>query len=555
MAKSRSKKNRYAIWRYSHERLTKLLAQNAGADLSVIENKPHCARFKEYFSRVPVSTIIVEEDYVDHHFLDDFTGYYVSCYKPYERWCTRLHFFGEKISEETFQAILERSIGKEELSHYSESYLGFIVVKPLPRTIFGRTCLKTVPVDAVGRRYPITRRYKANLFGWDLEVNSLAFLEQDKVVGACSTSALWSVLQGTGVTFHHHIPTPVEITRSATLYIPPIPPETRHFPNNGLTVPHMAQAIKQVDLVPFYVSPKTAGFQRVADYLKAIIYGYLEGRIPILMTFQLVEYCEGEEPRIHDGIHAVAITGYLPDKEEAIPLKRKADEPGCLLRASRISRLYVHDDQIGPFTRMDFSPEDREYILPKELAEGYDYSLSTSWFCAGRKPGFVRAVPLALMIPLYCKIRIDYATVLKAVVSLDAIIERLRRKGRTTLSRQLEWDIHLITLNDYKTQLADRKDLDWKVRREALTQGMPRFIWKATAFSGKDTVIELLFDATDIEQSCILFHAVPYSSNVYELLEHVSKDPNSVKWAKTIMAWKILEWFSKLKKKKEPKGP
>jgi len=114
-------------------------------------------------------------------------------------------------------------------------------------------------VDAAGRRYPITRRYKANLFGWDLEVNSLAFLEQDKVVGACSTSALWSVLQGTGVTFHHHIPTPVEITQSATLYIPPIPPETRHFPNNGLTVPHMAQAIKQVDLVPFYVSPKTAG--------------------------------------------------------------------------------------------------------------------------------------------------------------------------------------------------------------------------------------------------------------------------------------------------------
>lgn len=546
--------NRYEIHPYSIEKLNYLLAKKSGADPSVIRNKPHCDRLKVYFSKIPTETIIVEEHYVDHHFLDDFTGYYVVCFKPYKRWCTRLHFFGKKFGKEIFEDILQKKIKGDELQEISDSYIGFTVVKPLPKTIFGKTCLKTLSEDPPGRKYPITRRYRANLFGWNLEVKSLAFQEQDKVVGACSTSALWSVLQGTGVTFHHHIPTPVEITRSATQYVPPTPPETRHFPNSGLTVSHMAQAIKQINLVPFYVSPRTADFQCVADYLKAIVYGYLEGHIPILMTFQLVDYPEGEPPQLHKGIHAVAITGYLPNKAKAVPLRHKEGDPGCLLKASRISMLFVHDDQIGPFTRMEFSEEDREYILPRELAEGYDYSLSTSWRCTGGKPGKVRAVPLALMIPLYCKIRIDYGTVLKAVVSLDAIIEMFRNTNRTTLSQQLEWDIYLTTLNDYKTQLAQREDLDWNVRRDALIHGMPRFIWKATAYDGEKTVIDLLFDATDIEQACLLAHAVPYSSNVYELLEHVSKDRKLSKMIKPTMAWKVLEWFSKLKRKNNSKG-
>src|SRR5262249_17736969 len=98
---------------------------------------------------------------------------------------------------------------------------------PLPRTIVGRTCLKTYPHDS-RRDFPITRDYEANLFGMPLRVESLAFQEQDSVAAACATSALWSAFHGTGKQFQHPIPSPVEISKAATAHLPL---DTRTFPN------------------------------------------------------------------------------------------------------------------------------------------------------------------------------------------------------------------------------------------------------------------------------------------------------------------------------------
>jgi len=71
------------------------------------------------------------------------------------------------------------------------NYLGFMVLKPLPQTIVGRTCFKTYPDDGNRRHFPTLHKYSSNLFGLPLTVNSLAYQEQDKVVAACATSALW----------------------------------------------------------------------------------------------------------------------------------------------------------------------------------------------------------------------------------------------------------------------------------------------------------------------------------------------------------------------------
>lgn len=127
-----------------------------------------------------------------------------------------------------------------------QNYLGFIVVKPLPMTIIGRTCLVTYPKEGGKDRYfPIIRKYNVNLFGINLSVKSLAFQEQDNVVAACAASALWSVLHGTGILFQHSILSPGEITKEATKQLPI---ETRTFPNKGLSVEQMAHAIQSVNL-------------------------------------------------------------------------------------------------------------------------------------------------------------------------------------------------------------------------------------------------------------------------------------------------------------------
>ncbi len=190
----------YEVIEYSIDALIKLLADRSEASESYIHGKIHSTYFEGYFRELGAKTIIVEKIYVDRDFLEDFAAYYVRCFYRYDRFCSRLHFFTETFSKEDFDYILE-NVSDTKIDQLKGSYLGFIVVKPLPETIIGRTCLKTYHASPEGRNFPITRKYPVNLFGIGLSVETLAFQEQDRVAAACATSALWTAFQGTGKLF------------------------------------------------------------------------------------------------------------------------------------------------------------------------------------------------------------------------------------------------------------------------------------------------------------------------------------------------------------------
>ncbi len=60
---------------------------------------------------------------------------------------------------------------------------------------------------------------------------------------ACASSALWSVLNGTGQLFQHQALSPVEITKAAALHTRL---ENRDFPaGDGLTSNQIADAIRR----------------------------------------------------------------------------------------------------------------------------------------------------------------------------------------------------------------------------------------------------------------------------------------------------------------------
>ena len=178
----------YEVVPYSIAELKRLLG-NSRCPPGVIDGKLHSIYFDEYFRELKAKTIVVEPSYVDRDYLEDFAGYYVKCFESYGRWCTRLHFFDRLLTRPEFEATLRGDPGALARGDLEGSYLGFIVVKPLPETVVGRTCLKTYPGNG-RRQYPIVRRYKANLFGTALQVDTLAFQEQDREVAACATSAL-----------------------------------------------------------------------------------------------------------------------------------------------------------------------------------------------------------------------------------------------------------------------------------------------------------------------------------------------------------------------------
>src|SRR5439155_23260261 len=119
-----------------------------------------------------------------------FASYYVRCHEHYDRLCSRLHFFAEELTDETLRSLIQGNLSSEQTNSIRHSYLGFVVARPLPSAIIGRTLLKTYPPDEGDRRhYTVVRNYDSHLFGVKLSVRSLPFQEQDSVLAACATVA------------------------------------------------------------------------------------------------------------------------------------------------------------------------------------------------------------------------------------------------------------------------------------------------------------------------------------------------------------------------------
>lgn len=525
----------YSVLPYSAGNLLTLFADLARSRPADVGDKLHSIYFPEYFNHLGARTIVVEYDYVDRDYLEDFAGYYVRCFSPPGARCARLHFFQSEFLETELTSFLEgkrssKRFLREKLN--DAKYLGFVVVKPLSQTFVGRTCLRTYPDGITGRRFPSLRRYDANLFGIALSVLSLAFQEQDTEVARCATAAMWSVLQGTAIRFGHAVPTPVEITRNA---VSVHALRSRTLPaKDGLTVEQLADAVRKMHLEPYCVD---ASNQQI---LQAEAYAYLRAGIPALLGVALVDKLDENgtplDPAKHMGFHAVALTGYHCSDNPPIPF----GQSNLLLRATRLDKFYAHDDQVGPFSRMTLSPHGT-LVKWKHMRGSIRDScyLESSWQGESGTIGSVYAIPESLLIPLYPKMRIPFQEALAGVAAFDSAIMELVALDHINLPEQLEWDLFLTTAAELKQDIRTTGTLSGAYARDLLTASMPRFIWRAIGLRNSVPCVELLFDATDIVQGKFFLRAIEYDRGLLQIL----RNPGVVAFATSIPSRTILEWF------------
>jgi len=135
------------------------------------------------------------------------------------------------------------------------------------------------------------------------------------------------------------------------------------------------------------------------------------------------------------------------------------------------------------------------------------------------------------------------------------IVTRFGLFEKLGLKEAIEWDIFLTTSNEFKTDILKTNNINPTIRNSALTKGLPRFIWRATAICGDNAVLDLLFDATDLEQGEFVIHVVEYDEMVSFMLREVShienleylitKEVGPADLRQTIASFKIIEWFKK----------
>ena len=269
----------------------------------------------------------------------------------------------------------------------------------------------------------------------------------------------------------------------------------------------MADAIRSCELEPYWIMDTEPRFFRAA------IYAYLSAGIPLLMNGGIYNRSNLSKEL---GVHAVAITGYRNSSTNSLHGLHDFN-----LASSKITKLYCHDDAVGPYARMEFDLSQEEHAL-----------LSTSHAASNQNIGKSVFYPDALLIPLYHKIRVPFLRIYDEVHAFDKHLKALAEQHHETTNiestflHSIEWDIRLTTVNNYKTSLLnDSKPLQL---RQVLEGGLPRYLWLARARHHDGSGLDLLFDATGLELSNLCLRIVDFGATIVPLLRQLAASLGSL---------------------------
>jgi hypothetical protein len=479
----------YLVSEFAKSTLTNLVKESFGSDFPDIFRKEQIEYIYRYLNDLKAKTILLEFNYIDRDYLEDYSRYYVKRFSSSGSKCARLHFFSNVIDHRTIERALSQPTNSDLHLSLAESYLGFMVVKPLPKTFIGRTCLRTYPdINNGCSKKVLSRLYEVDLFGIKLSVESIAFQEQDKVVAACATTAIWSSLHATKSRPVRNIPACSEITIGAINHVDG---SSNSFPSKELS---NKQILRALDLESLRNHHQPMDDISQDDFLKIVRY-HIDSDVPLILGANVYTIKENGELEIRAG-HAVSVLGYKLSTDPA---------------------LYIHDDRLGPYARATFTNLQKSDLLLKRnnswglvLQEKDD---SGAWRSAHEV-----LVPSSLIIPTHKKVRLPYSF---AETTSDFIVKEyerwlceLAKEGRDTQSivGKVKYKIRLSEISALRQEIINydfgasgnpsSTDIDLlnKAKVKFLTKSYARFHWVADFYFGSDEAFQILFDATDIPQ-------------------------------------------------------
>lgn len=475
---------------YSEEELAQALC-NEWVPAEQLRQDQHFNFLREYLGPVRdglhAQTMVLEWPYVSQSYLEDYTNYYAHCFSPYERDCTRVHFFGTSFTRRRLLAALPNATHK-----IWKSYLGYIVVKPLP-TPLGATLLRPYANGSqAARRYPVQRPYHVSLLGKELTVPTLIWQQQDTNVSACATTALWMAFHKTAFLFQTRLPSPYRITESAGNLFNH---SGRTFPNQGLDPFQIMTAIQSVGLVSElrnkFPDPRGLSLEvrlLKEKELKAFTYAYLRMGLPVLLFIHFDKL----------GEHLITATGYRAPEpqyayaETVIPEGESAGRYPALY-SDGIERFYAHDDGVGPYARLRFEVDTSLVI--------------TSW---PENDDWKRAHLYTVVVPLVDAIRIRYEQVYGQIAVLNIWLQYLRQ-GYLGIDAATVWDIYLQYSNTHKEEVLQSRYGTPAQRQRVAVRLLPKYVWVARALQDGQPLLEFLFDATDLHNGFYCLLATTYA--------------------------------------------
>lgn len=262
---------------------------------------------------------VLESDYVDVDYRDEYVHYYAFTYRALPTRCHRLHFFRRQ-------------------SDGTDQYLGYSVLRPIRDHPVCRTVI--VPPDKLRPYVSCTTDSTVHPYGQRLRVNGFPFMEQDSLYGVCAHASIWMVAlyhyleHGTPRRLMSHI-------RAGAGYRQEL---LRSTPSEGLTERQVGAALQQIGLEPI---PYSLSDVKAPNSLARIACRYLNSRMPVILT-------------THG--HVTVLVGYGRDVDGRLFFVRSDESRGPY------RRVYEDTDDLGDW-RLLLVPVPGKIYLGGESAE------------------------------------------------------------------------------------------------------------------------------------------------------------------------------------------
>jgi len=493
-----------------------------------------------YLDDLKAAVVVEEPSYFDRDYLSEFSAFYSISAKGYPNACRRLHFFCDK---RVNRKLIRSAAGdnKRAIRILTNSYLGFVVIRPIPAAPLGRTvlCWYAEQFPGTPRVVAPSRDYSAHLVGITLNVRGLAWQQQDSAVGACATVGLWTMLHSSAFDDHHAIPTTADITRSAHRRASL---GNRIFPSTGLNIYQICEAIKEQDLSPVIVDNdiENEGFPRISsERFSSSCAAFIRSAYPILLVGDL----EGV------GGHALCAVGFRSraQQPEYDPLQQ------VNLEDAGTEYIYIHDDNLGPNVRFRIHHEcvrvDGELIFDKTGRPVTAVCLKPD---APNKAapcptnGYPSFRPSQLIVAVHNDLRTSpdtlHVTGMKQAQGIASVLNALlarhnaQPQGATLSTRFMKLADYLggelarILQHSPATLSRVRLTLCERVSPMSLHLGVVRI-----GMNGSVPLVDVLYDTTDSDRNHPVFAHVVYSNNAQQIINVLQR--NNYDFGQAITAW------------------
>lgn len=496
--------------------------QNPLIEISERLQSPQSRYLYKYLKNLDAKKLLVEENYFDRDYLAEFSAFYSLSAKGYPNICSRLHFFAtDNLSRETFvKAAGGDTAAQEELQ---DSYLGFMVIRPITSSPFGRTVLKWYPDKTPGTPRVIqpSRNYTVNVAGLSFTVYGLAWQQQDSGVAACATIGIWTMLHSSAFNARNAIPTTTMITEAAhSSALVGLPPYPSHF----LRADQIQHAAIQLGFFPATTNGDLPGQFFSKDRFANTCAAYLRSGYPLL-----IGGIHGDNASVG---HAVCIVGFREPAPQDGMVNTKV-----YLQDDNVLNIYVHDDNIGPNVRFALTTE----IVNAGTNEEFErcvMKMETPEYLNGdgmENLDDTKIIPQSIIAAVHQDLKITSDSFFKHGIGLtQGIHEALGQytQATKTASTALVFSTRFVMLKDYLSgelsrQLGTEPVLLSAVRMQLQEEVPPMSLHLAVlriALPNASVLVDILYDTTDTDKNRSVFCHVVYDATFTGFLQNTTPE-------------------------------